>query len=212
LLNIWLYAAFIYIFITKAQRIKLIPVSFALIALLFSIGPWSISNVTKQVLLAEIPQLTDTKKINDKVRYLRSAYGDDTVAGLDVPKDTYSFSESKRDKGEFFSESKQRDNEIRNIDSFNTFVEFKYFSPIEYSYKANESTKDVEYSFEKNLLTIKIPKHGKSFSVSLTELKDKMFIRGNDFMILGGDFVGLYYKKEDSVSVHLFFGHLLYNR
>jgi len=44
LLNIWLYAAFIYIFITKAERIKLIPVSFALIALLSSVGPWSIAN------------------------------------------------------------------------------------------------------------------------------------------------------------------------
>jgi len=207
LLNIWLYGVFIYIFITKAERIKLIPVSFALIVLLSSVGPWSIANVTKHVLLAEIQQLTDAEKINDKVRYLRNTYGYDTVAGLDVPKSIDSASEVER--GEYIYKAKVWDNEIKHINGFNAFVvlEYDYYSP-----DKEESTKDLDYSFEKNLLTIKIPQHGKTFSASLPELKDKMLIQGNGYMILGETFRGKHYKKEDSISMSSFRGYLFYNR
>jgi len=207
LLNIWLYGVFIYIFITKAERIKLIPVSFALIALLSSVGPWSIANVTKHVLLAEIQQLTDAEKINDKVRYLRNTYGDDTVAGLDVPKSIDSASEVER--GEYIYKAKVWDNEIKHIDGFNAFVVLDYYY---YSLEEEESTKDLDYSLEKNLLTIKIPQHGKTFSASFPELKDKMLIQGNGYMILGEKFSGTHYKKEDSISVSSFRGYLFYNR
>jgi len=59
LLNIWFYGICIYLFVTKAQRIKWIPISFAAIALLASVGPWSIPNITKYILIAEVNKHVD---------------------------------------------------------------------------------------------------------------------------------------------------------
>jgi len=91
LLNIWFYGICIYVFITKAQRIKWILISFAVIALLSSIGPWSIPNITKYRLIAEVSKSNfdemkpeDKKNIKDKERYLRRTYGEASVHDIDT--------------------------------------------------------------------------------------------------------------------------------
>ena len=45
-LNIWFYAVLIFLFVTKARKIKWIPISFAVAFLLVSVGPWSMSSIT----------------------------------------------------------------------------------------------------------------------------------------------------------------------
>jgi len=54
LLNVWSYGICAYVFFTKGQRIKWIFVSFAIAALLFSVGPLSVANITRHVLTAEV--------------------------------------------------------------------------------------------------------------------------------------------------------------
>jgi hypothetical protein len=85
LLNLWAYGICIHLFITKAQRIKWIPISFAAIILLFSVGPWSIPNITKYILTAEVnshldlDQMApkDREKIENKRKYLRETYDEE---------------------------------------------------------------------------------------------------------------------------------------
>ncbi len=60
LLNFWLYGISIYLFITQSNRLKWIIVSFAVVALLSAIGPWSIMNVTRRNMLNEIEYLLTT--------------------------------------------------------------------------------------------------------------------------------------------------------
>ena len=60
LLNFWLYGISIYLFVTQSNRLKWIIVSFAFVALLSAIGPWSIMNVTRRNMLNEIEYLLTT--------------------------------------------------------------------------------------------------------------------------------------------------------
>ncbi|MTK53398.1 DUF4153 domain-containing protein [Paludibacter sp.] len=54
LLNLWLFGVSIWLFIVQSKYIKWIVVSFALVAFLSSVGPWSIGNVTKHSLQKEL--------------------------------------------------------------------------------------------------------------------------------------------------------------
>jgi hypothetical protein len=63
LLNIWFYGIYAYLFIVKAKRIKWISISFAIIALLASVGFWNVSSFTKRTLIADLYKHLDGKKI-----------------------------------------------------------------------------------------------------------------------------------------------------
>jgi len=54
IINLWLYGIFAYLFFTKARRVKWVPISFGLLLIVSSIGPWRVSNITKEILAEEI--------------------------------------------------------------------------------------------------------------------------------------------------------------
>ena len=56
-LNIWLYGICIYLFISKANHLKWIIISFAAVLLISSVGPWSVYHITKRTMIKEIAQL-----------------------------------------------------------------------------------------------------------------------------------------------------------
>ena len=60
LLNFWLIGSSIYLFITKSKHLKWIVVSFAIIAFLSAVGPWSVLNVTKKNMITEVENLLST--------------------------------------------------------------------------------------------------------------------------------------------------------
>jgi hypothetical protein len=72
--NLWFYGIYAHIFITKAQRIKWILVSAAAMILLTSVGPWSIPNVTKYILTAQVEKCLDGQKLPASSRW-RSYFG-----------------------------------------------------------------------------------------------------------------------------------------
>jgi len=57
LLNFWLYGISIYLFISKANHLKWIIISFATVLLLSSIGPLSVFSITKHSMIREVKQL-----------------------------------------------------------------------------------------------------------------------------------------------------------
>lgn len=66
ILNGWLYGISIYLFLTRANYLKWIVISFTAVLFLSSIGPWSVYNVTKQTMVREIGQLlNETKLLKD---------------------------------------------------------------------------------------------------------------------------------------------------
>ncbi|MDR0330662.1 MAG: DUF4153 domain-containing protein [Chitinispirillales bacterium] len=102
LVNLWFYGIYIYLVLTKAERIKWIPISFAAIALFVSFGYWSVPNVTKHILVSElngylggqkIPLFSEAvfeefsknigkeewEKISSKIEYLNDRYGKESV-------------------------------------------------------------------------------------------------------------------------------------
>ncbi len=54
LLNLWLFGVSVWLFIVQSKYIKWIVVSFALVAFLSSVGPWSIGNISKHSLQHEL--------------------------------------------------------------------------------------------------------------------------------------------------------------
>jgi hypothetical protein len=100
LLNLWLFGVSIHIFLTKTRQVKWIYISFAAVAFLFSVGPWSVFSITKHTLKSELTRLyTDAKpfirdqknpeiagidaakkkRLYDITRYLKQTYGKESV-------------------------------------------------------------------------------------------------------------------------------------
>ena len=63
ILNLWFYGITVYLFITKAKHLKWIVISFAAVALIVSVGPWSVFSITKHTMVKEIGQLLDNAKL-----------------------------------------------------------------------------------------------------------------------------------------------------
>ncbi len=63
ILNLWFYGISVYLFISNAKHLKWIVSSFASVALLMSVGPWSVFSVTKRTMLTEIGQLLNDAKL-----------------------------------------------------------------------------------------------------------------------------------------------------
>lgn len=103
ILNIWLYGICIYLFLSKSNHLKWIIISFAAVAFLTSVGPWSVFHVTRNSLNNELEQLlTDAHlmkhgkvsiqknktltvdsisqvKLIEKIRYLSNNYGNESL-------------------------------------------------------------------------------------------------------------------------------------
>ena len=63
ILNAWFYGICIYLFLTKTNHLKWIVISFTTVLFLSSVGPWSVFNVTKLILVNEIGQLLNEAKL-----------------------------------------------------------------------------------------------------------------------------------------------------
>lgn len=63
ILNVWLYGISIYLFLSKANHLKWIVISFAAVTLVSSVGPWSVFNITKRTIVKEIEQLLNETKL-----------------------------------------------------------------------------------------------------------------------------------------------------
>lgn len=71
--NLWLYGACIYLFLSKSKHLRWLVISFAVILLVSSVGPWSVFAVTKRaiekdltVLLTENKLFVDGKIVENK--------------------------------------------------------------------------------------------------------------------------------------------------
>jgi hypothetical protein len=222
LLNLWFYGICVYIFMTKARRIKWIFISFAAIVLLVSIGPWSVSNVTKHILIAQVKKYenfdkidaknTEKKeKIENKKKYLREKYGKTGVLDIDDNE-----SEIKYVVTNFSVYNSALYNKVQNIEDFNNFVSVSTYE--------GDTDKNVLRSIENERLVIKIISENRTFSISLQEMiqdirvnkKNKhiylenQFFQGDDYLFLILHVIGTYYEKSDSVSFRIFDGYLFY--
>lgn len=63
ILNLWFYGISIYLFITKSKHLKWMVISFAAVALIVSVGPWSVFSITKHSMEKEIRQLLNDAKL-----------------------------------------------------------------------------------------------------------------------------------------------------
>ena len=102
ILNVWLYIISFYLYFSNANHLKWIIISFALVAFLSSVGPWSVFSVTKNSLVNElgislekaklsengivkirinndliVDSLLQTK-ITENIRYLSETYGNES--------------------------------------------------------------------------------------------------------------------------------------
>jgi len=64
--NLWLYGVSVFLFITKSRSLKWLVISFAVILVLSSVGPWSVYSVSKLVVKNNVEKLlTDNKLLVD---------------------------------------------------------------------------------------------------------------------------------------------------
>ena len=67
LLNLWLFGISIYLFISRTKHVKWIYITFAAVAFLSSVGPWSVFSITRHTLKSELSQLlTEANWTNSK--------------------------------------------------------------------------------------------------------------------------------------------------
>ena len=191
LLNFWFYGIYAYLFLIKSKHIKWIIISPIIVALLSSVGFWSVANVTQKYLTAQVnnylnhQQVTieeakslfsemeekDRKKIKSDLEYLYNTYGAESVQPF--------FSQNIREYGRYslFSKleinsttDKGRDfyfystkNKIWHIENYNIFISISYNR---HSIKQPE----ISCSFEKETFIIKTDQDDRIFSVPMKEM------------------------------------------
>lgn len=97
LFNLWCFGVCLYLGLTGCRKIRWIPVSFALILFLASIGPWNVSRMVRKGMVKEVRVLVGdaglpmtasqmsqlgpsvSKAIQDKLKYLQDNYGSSSV-------------------------------------------------------------------------------------------------------------------------------------
>ena len=97
LFNLWCYGVCLYLGLTGCRKFRWIPLSFALILLLASIGPWNVSRMVRKGMVkevrvlvgdAELPMTVSqmsqlgpsvSKALQDKLAYLQDNYGSSSV-------------------------------------------------------------------------------------------------------------------------------------
>ena len=97
LFNLWCYGVCLYLGLTGCRKLRWIPVSFALILLLSSIGPWNVSRMVRKGMMKEVRALvgdarlpmtvsqmsqlgpSTSKALQDKLDYLQDNYGDSSI-------------------------------------------------------------------------------------------------------------------------------------
>ena len=232
LLNIWFYGIFIYIFITKAQSIKWIPITFAAIGLIASISFWGIPNITKNAVTAEVNRILEGKKISfgdrmeeknvGKIKYLEKTFGKESVLPFfyDEADMKIFFNNANFDGRRAFGYGSRANyawmNEILNTRDFNTFI------PIHYdAYNSNEK---IECFTKGRQLIINIVPDDRAFSISLpTEKKfgehfDKFMkaakatFQEDDYIVLIEQLSGLYYETSNDIEIKQFKGYLFYRK
>lgn len=139
LLNFWLYGISVYLFITRSKSLKWIVFTFVVIAVLASVGPWSVFDVTKRTLLADVQAIFEKNNYlqDGKMKSLEAvkkiklspALNDSVAAKVDYLIDYYGvlvlqplFSEKIDTLGKY--EVLDR----LHLDKINTFLGSRYFS------------------------------------------------------------------------------------
>ena len=113
LFNLWCYGVCLYLGLTGCRKIRWIPVSFALILFLGSIGPWNVSRMVRKGMVKEVRVLVGdaerpmtvsqmsqlgpsvSKALQDKLKYLQDNYGSTSIEEFAVlPFNPYSIETS----------------------------------------------------------------------------------------------------------------------
>ena len=212
LLNFWFYGIYAYLFLIKSKRIKWIIISSVAVALLSSVGFWSVANVTQKVLSAQVnaylnhQQVSieeakflfsdmnekDREKIKSNLIYLHKTYGAESVQ----PFFSQNIQDYKRNslvsKLELHSPSDNEhdlyfsyiNHKIWQIDNYNSFVSINYNKhPIKQP--------DISFSFEKDTFIIKINQADRIFSVPMREMIFERLEKKNakeNYVFTGNDF------------------------
>jgi hypothetical protein len=241
LLNIWFYGIYAYLFIIKSQRIKWILISPVVIALFFSIGFWSIPNMTKRIITSELNNYLDNKKIDisdttffedmgqkekdkirDKFEYLYNNYGKESIQVFfndSIPSSyIYTFfNDIGLNNYDYIEEDEgwvsfsDKYNKIWYTEEFAAFVHVKY-NYIEYQ--------NIEYLYKDGQFGIKIVQKNRVLYVPLKEMMtnymkdntDEVNYRNKDYIFMVKEFSGYYNEKTDSLDINTFEGYLFYNR
>ena len=161
LLNFWLYGISIYLFITQSKHLKWIVVTFAGIAFISSVGPWSVFNITRRNMINTIEQiLTDNHYLkNGKV------IAQNEVAKIKLNKKTEQVLAAKIDyiieyygKSElqqFFTENLSKKRSISINDRLNIESEISYYSKNNYfNQSLNENRETINIQEFKELLVL----------------------------------------------------------
>ncbi len=187
ILNVWLYGISIYLFLSKANHLKWIVISFVTVAFLSSVGPWSVFGITKRTINIEIAELLNdasllkdgkiilntnkniklepntAEKLSEKISYFSSNFGNDALQ-------------------QYFPDSIQNKSgwELKNQLGLNDFDQNeKYFNAFYENNEDNESVFDIDgYKLFVNLMYVNSNKE-LAFSSDLLDI----YFRNNQLIV-----------------------------
>lgn len=196
LLNLWFIGISIYLFISRSRQPKWIFISFACIAFLAAVGPWSVINLTKHSLTKEFSRLlteanwtnsTDNKikplsaekqvRLTDVTYYLQRTYGKESlqpmISSLGSDSDAKDILKALNIKQENSSRSKHirlRSSE-KSFEMAVTDFEKSVYLNKDYNHNLIYKSDSLSISLENN--SLKILKNAKETVISLSGVIDK---------------------------------------
>lgn len=147
--NVWCYAVLIGLFFIRSKRIQWIPMTFSVIFLLCSIGPWSIEAITRRTLTQELHSILSETKTRPQLpmnkRTFESFYN------------SLSPQKRKRFLDKLYYLSKNYEDTLRN-----TFVTQDVYL---YSYYSCDTCKYTSYTADISYRPVEIPQNYKRISI-----------------------------------------------
>ena len=181
LLNLWFYGIYLYLFLTKSKHIKWILMSFVGIALITSIGPWSVANIVKYS-----PTEDENRRLYNGITEV-----------VEVEKETY------------FAFDNVHDNEVCTVaEGFDTFVSIDYYNS--YSDNQEMQFSFENGVFEIKIVQTKRVFHLPLKRIVKNDEKETKLIQGEDYIFIVRNCYGYYYETQDSIDLHNVRGYLFY--
>jgi len=182
LLNIWFYGIYIYLFLTKSQHIKWILMSLVGIALISSIGFWSVANTVEKYSLTKDENTMLYNGITETIEI---------------------------EKGKYLSFNNVLENEAYTIaEGFDTFISIDYYNSYSDNKKVQYSVKNG--AFEIKIVQNNRVFHLPLKRIVKDGEKEIRLIQGEDYIFLVRSCRGSYYEVQDSIDLHSVRGFLFY--
>ncbi|MDR0995964.1 MAG: DUF4153 domain-containing protein [Tannerella sp.] len=193
-LNLWFYGVGLYLYLTRARKLKWIVCSFALLFFLTSVGPWSFTRLAERA---------REKRLEAPVK----APKEEPAAAAEQSRP-----EKPEKKVDYLSFAFQlEDAQILRIQGYEAFVSMDFSSGDSTHYRLQKGMLCLKDSLGRTVFTLPVKQIALKLQQRGDENRDGL-VRGKRYLFFIKNLSAAYYPQSDSLDLQYLEGYLFYKR